>query len=181
MRALGLDPVHDTRRTFDALLSAMSRPGTVQRVPAPADHAVVATLVDHEVTTATEDDRLADPLSDQGRLERAPPTAADIVHAPRGAGWDVSECKRGTLVEPSEGATVVYRVDSLAAGRDDGTTLTLSGPGVDGTTTLSVSVSESELSALAAAQTDYPRGVDAVFAGAERVAAVPRPVTMEGI
>jgi len=157
----------------------MSRPGSVQQVPGPADHAVVATLVDHEVTTATEDDRLGDALSDQGRLERALPSDADIVHAPRRAGWDVRECKRGTLVEPSDGATVVYRVDSVAAGRDDGTTLTLSGPGVDGTTTLSVSVPESELSALAAAQVDYPRGVDAVFAGPESVAAVPRPVTME--
>ena len=179
MRALGLDPVHDSRQTFDGLLSAMSRPGTVHEVPAPADHAVAATLVDHEVTTATEDDRLGDALSDQGRLERAPPTEADIVHAPRGAGWDVRECKRGTLVEPSEGATVIYRVDSVAAGRGDGTTLTLSGPGVDGTATLSVSVAESELSALSAAQADYPRGVDAVFAGSGRVAAVPRPVTME--
>jgi alpha-D-ribose 1-methylphosphonate 5-triphosphate synthase subunit PhnH len=179
VRALGLDPVHDTRRTFDGLLEAMSRPGTVQSVPDPADHAVVATLVDHEVTIATEDDRLADALAGQGRLERAPPTAADVVHAPHQTGWDVRECERGTLVEPSEGATVVYQVESVGRGRDDWTTVTLSGPGVDGTKTLSVSVPASELSALAAAQADYPRGVDAVFAAADRVVAVPRSVTME--
>lgn len=176
---LGLDPVHDTRRTFDGLLEATSRPGTVQSVPEPADHAVVATLVDHEVTIATEDDRLADALAGQGRLERAPPAAADVVHAPHRAAWDVRECERGTLVEPSEGATVVYRVESVGRGRDDGTTVVLSGPGVDGTQTLSVSLPESELSALATAQADYPRGVDAVFAAAARVAAVPRSVTME--
>ncbi|MFW5956271.1 MAG: phosphonate C-P lyase system protein PhnH [Halorhabdus sp.] len=174
-----MDPVHDTRRTFDGLLEAMSRPGTVQSVPDPADHAVVATLVDHEVTIATEDDRLADTLAGQGRLERAPPAAADVVHAPHRTGWDVRECEHGTLVEPSEGATVVYRVELVAAGRDGGTPLTLSGPGVDGTTTLSVSLPESELSALAAAQSDYPRGVDAVFTAADRLAAVPRSVTME--
>ncbi len=179
MRALGLDPVHDTRRTFDGLLTAMSRPGTVQPVPDPADHAVVATLVDHEVTIATESDRLGDALAGQGRLERAPPAEADIVHAPHRAGWNVRECERGTLIEPSEGATIVYRVDSISAGRDTGTSVTLSGPGVDGTTTLSVSLPESELSALAAAQADYPRGVDAVFAAGNRVATVPRSVTME--
>lgn len=179
MRALDLDPVHDTRRTFDGLLEAMSRPGTVQSVPDPADHAVVATLVDHEVTIATEDDRLADALADQGRLERAPPAAGDVVHAPHRTGWDVRECERGTLVEPSEGATVVYQVESVGRGRDDGTSVILSGPGVDGTRTLAVSLPESELAALATAQADYPRGVDAVFAAANRVAAVPRSVTME--
>jgi alpha-D-ribose 1-methylphosphonate 5-triphosphate synthase subunit PhnH len=179
VRALGLDPVHDTRRTFDGLLEAMSRPGTVQSVPDPADHAVVATLVDHEVTVATDDDYLEDTLSGQGRLEHAPPAKADVVHAPHQAGWDVRECKRGTLIEPSEGATVIYRVESLTADGDDGTSVTLSGPGVDGTRRLSMSLPESELSALTTAQADYPRGIDAVFAAADRVAAVPRSVTME--
>jgi alpha-D-ribose 1-methylphosphonate 5-triphosphate synthase subunit PhnH len=180
VRALGLDPIHDTRRTFDGLLDAMSRPGTVHEIPSPADHAVVATLVDHEVTLATEDDRLTDALAGQGRLEGAPPATADIVHARDHTGWDVRECKRGTLVEPSQGATVVYRVDTLAADDiGDGTTLTLTGSGIDGTTTLTVALPESELSALAAAQADYPRGVDAIFATADRVAAVPRSTSME--
>jgi alpha-D-ribose 1-methylphosphonate 5-triphosphate synthase subunit PhnH len=180
VRALGLDPVHDTRRTFDGLLEATSRPGTVHEVPAPADHAVVATLVDHEVTVATEDDRLTEALAGQGRLEPAPPATADVVHARDHTGWDVRECERGTLVEPSRGATVVYRVDAVATGeRTTGTTLTLGGPGVDGTATLTVALPDSELSALATAQADYPRGVDAVFAADDRVAAVPRSVTME--
>ena len=179
MRALDIDPVHDTRRTFDGLLSAMSRPGTVHTVPSPADHAVVSTLVDREVTVATDDDTLRDALLRQGRLDSAPPEAADVVHVPDHAAVDVRECKRGSLVEPSEGATVVYRVETVATGRSDGTTVTLSGPGVDGTRTLSVSLPEAQLSALAAAQSDYPLGVEAVFAAQERLAAVPRSVTME--
>lgn len=180
MRALGIDPVHDTRRTFDGLLAAMSRPGTVQSVPAPADHAVVATLVDHEVSVATDDETLRETLSGQGRLDAAPPEAADIVHARTHTGWDVRDCERGSLVEPSEGATVVYRVDTVAAGtREDCTILSLSGPGVDGAATLSVSLPESELRALAEAQSSYPRGVDAVFAAEQQVAALPRSVTLE--
>ncbi|WP_254761721.1 phosphonate C-P lyase system protein PhnH [Natrinema marinum] len=178
MRALGIDPVHDTRRTFDGLLEAMSRPGTVHAVPTPADYAVVATLVDHEVTLATDDEMLRDALADQGRFEGAPREEADIVHAREYTGWDVRDCERGSLTEPSDGATVVYRVDALED-TDDGPTLSLSGPGVDGTAPLSVALPEAELSALAAAQSDYPRGVDAVFATEDRVAALPRSVTME--
>jgi alpha-D-ribose 1-methylphosphonate 5-triphosphate synthase subunit PhnH len=180
MRALGVDPVHDTRRTFNSLLEAMSRPGAVQTTPTPADYAVVATLVDHEVGLATDDERLGTALAGQGRLEQATHETADIVHARDHTGWDVRECKRGSLVEPSEGATIVYRVESVTADvQDSATTLTLSGPGVDRTATLSVSLPESELRALAAAQSSYPRGVDAIFACDGRVAALPRSVTME--
>lgn len=180
MRALGLDPVQDTRRAFDGLLDAMSRPGTIQSVPAPADHAVVATLVDHEVTLSTADDQLREALTSQGRLAETSPADADVVHARSHTGWDVRECKRGTLVEPSDGATVVYCVETLERGAQTGCpTLGLSGPGVDGAARLSVSLPDAELSALSAAQSGYPRGVDAVFAAEDRVAAVPRSVTME--
>jgi alpha-D-ribose 1-methylphosphonate 5-triphosphate synthase subunit PhnH len=180
MRALGLDPVHDTRRTFRGLLDAMSRPGTVERVPDPADHAVVATLVDHEVTVATDDDRLRETLASQGRLDAAPVTQAAVVHARDHTGWDVRECRRGSLVEPSEGATVVYRVDDIAGdARPDLTTVSLTGPGVDGTTTLAVALPASELEAIGDAQSTYPRGIDAVFAAGDRVAAIPRSVTLE--
>lgn len=172
-----MDPVHDTRRAFDGLLSAMSRPGTPYAVPTQADRAIVAALVDHEVTLATDDSVLEDALADQGRLDPAPTEQADIVHAREHTGWDVRECERGSRVEPSDGATVVYRVDSL--GETAETTLTLSGPGVDGTRELAVDLPETELSAIATAQADYPRGVDVVFATADRVVALPRSVQME--
>ncbi|AUG49319.1 phosphonate C-P lyase system protein PhnH [Haloarcula taiwanensis] len=180
MRALGLDPVHDTRDAFDGLLEAMSRPGTVQSVPSPADQAVVSTLVDHEVTLSTTDETLRDALSDQGRLDAAPPEAADIVHLTGDRDVDVRECERGTLVEPSDGATVVYRVASLAAGAAGaGTTVRITGPGVDGETTLSVSLPAADLAALTDAQSSYPRGVDAVFAADDSLAALPRSLTAE--
>ena len=181
MRALGIDPVHDTRKTFDSLLTAMSRPGTVHTVPSPADHAVLATLVDHEVTVATDDETLRDALSGQGRLDSARPENADIVHVRERTDVEVRECERGSLIEPSDGATVVYRVGTISSGSSDATTVTLSGPGVDGVTEFSVSLPEQELSALAEAQSGYPRGVDAVFAAEDRLAAVPRSVTMEVI
>lgn len=179
MRTLGFDPVHDVRRTFDALLSAMSRPGTTHRVPEPADHAVLAALVDHEVTVATDDDALETALANHGRLDRVGPAEADVVHAPRHSAWDVEACKRGTLVEPSEGATIVYRVDSVSAGNEIGTTLELSGPGVDGTETLSVTLSERDVMALKTAQSEFPRGVDAIVAAPSSVTAIPRSASIE--
>jgi len=180
MRAVGIDPVDGTRATFRALLDAMSRPGTVESAPERADHAVVSTLVDHEVTVATDDDELRSALSSQGRLDAVTPDSADIVHARDHTSFAVTDCQRGSLVEPSNGATLVYAVEDLVATDDaDLTTGTLSGPGVDGTTKLSVALPAAELDAIADAQSDYPRGVDAIFATGERVAAVPRSVSME--
>ncbi len=174
MRALGLDPVHDTRATFRALCGALSRPGTVESAPAPADHAVVATLVDHEVTAAVDDTRLREALERAGRLSPADPAEADVCHAAGVPEWDVRSLSRGTLVEPSEGATVVYRVDDVRSG----TGLTLSGPGVPGERRAAVDLPAAELERLAAAR-EYPRGVDAVFAAGDELLAVPRSTTVE--
>lgn len=181
MRALDINPVHDTRATFRALVDAMSRPGTVQRAATdPADHCVVATLVDHEVTVHTEDADLRDALASEGRYEPADPDAADVVHAHGAPSWDVRDANRGTLVEPSDGATVVYRVASLAAGRDgDATAVRVEGPGVPDERVVSVGLPAAELDALADAQSSYPRGVDAVLAAGDRVAALPRSVSTE--
>lgn len=181
MRALGLDPVHDTRDTFRALCDAMSRPGTVQRTPAsPADHAVAATLIDHEVSTHTDDDELREHLSDQGRLDRATPEAADIVHTHGVPSWDVGSLARGSLIEPSEGATAIYRVESLSSDPESGlTTVSLSGPGVPDTRTVSLGLPTEELEAIAGAQSSYPRGVDVLFTASDRLVAVPRSVSME--
>jgi alpha-D-ribose 1-methylphosphonate 5-triphosphate synthase subunit PhnH len=187
VRALGIDPVHDTRETFRALLDAMSRPGTVERVPAgPADRAVVAALVDHEVSFHTADEKLAEALAAEGRYQPAPPAEAAVVHARDRPDWDVRELRRGSLREPSGGATVVYRVASLAAESEsesaadgDGTAVRLTGPGVPGERVAAVGLAPGELTALAKAQSTYPRGVDAVFAADERLLAVPRSASVE--
>ncbi|MFW5900169.1 MAG: phosphonate C-P lyase system protein PhnH [Halodesulfurarchaeum sp.] len=183
MRALGIDSVHDTRSTFRALCEAMSRPGTIQQTPtAPADHAVVATLVDHEVSFYTADTELRETLASQGRLDDAKPETADIVHSHGVPPWTVTDLTRGSLVEPSEGATVIYRVDGLSStdtDREELTTITLSGPGVQDTRSVAVGLPDEELREIAAAQSTYPRGIEVIFTAADRLVAVPRSAEME--
>jgi len=174
VRGLGLDPVHDTRATFRSLCRAMSRPGTVQSVPAPADHAVFAALADHEVTVHTPDATLRRALDREGRLTEAPPESAHLLHARGCPEWDVRNTDRGSLVEPSDGATVVYRIEDW-----DGTGLTVRGPGVPDERRLEVSLPAAELERFVAASADFPRGVDAVFATEDEIAALPRSATVE--
>lgn len=182
MRALGIDPVHGTRDCFRALVDAMSRPGTVTEAPsAPAAYAVLATLVDHEVSCYSPDERITTALANEGRLTAAAVDAADIVHAPDPASCPVGELSRGSLTEPSDGATVVYGVEKLRAGPEtDGTELILSGPGVPDERRLSVrGFLPADARALSAVQSSYPRGVDAVLTTEREIAAVPRSVDLE--
>jgi alpha-D-ribose 1-methylphosphonate 5-triphosphate synthase subunit PhnH len=194
VRALGIDPVHGTRETFDALVDAMSHPGTVRTAPEPADHAVLATLVDHEVTVATDDDELRESLAAEGRLAAAATGAAAFVHVAgdaAGAADAVRDAPRGALTEPSNGATVVCRVDGLDAdvAPDDPVadrravdyqSLRLAGPGVPGERTLGVAgLTGDVVDAVVEAGSAFPRGVDVVLTTERRVAALPRSIDLE--
>ncbi|WP_440765514.1 phosphonate C-P lyase system protein PhnH [Natronorubrum sp. DTA7] len=180
MRALCLDPVADTRRTYRALVDAMSRPGSLESVSAtPADRAVLATLVDEEVTVRTADDSLGDALAAEGRRREAPIDSARVIHSTGSTEGAIREAPRGTLKEPSLGATVVYRLEELGDGA--ATTVRLEGPGVRGSRTLGVGLPAAELEAIGDAQADYPRGVDVVLTTTDRLACLPRSVTLEVI
>lgn len=182
-----MDPVHDTRAVFQSVMNAMSRPGTIHEIlTAPADHAVLATLVDHEVTLDSRDERICDALAAEGRLTEAPLADADIVHVVPDAEVDLREAKHGTRKEPSAGATVVYRVRHLSASdgssraATDVSMVELSGPGIDGTRSIAIAgLSTTELETIQEAQADYPRGVDVVMTSDSCVAALPRSVELE--
>lgn len=178
MRALGFDPVSDTRTTYRKLVDAMSRPGTIESVTAtPADRAVLATLVDEEVTVCTADNTLSNALAGEGRLQTEPIDSARIIHTVGSTEGSIREAPRGTLKEPSNGSTVVYRVDEL--GKNAPTTVHIEGPGVQGSRTLGVDLPAAEIAAIADAQADYPRGVDVMLTTADELASLPRSVTLE--
>lgn len=178
-----MDPIHDTRECFRAIVDAMSRPGTVAESPTdPADHAVLSTLVDHEVTCFTPDEAIRTALENEGRLTAVEAEQASIVHAPNPNECPVRDLTRGSLKEPSDGATVVYRVAGLESSPDEstGTMLVLSGPGVPERRHLNVDgFTPSDARRLAAAQSSYPRGIDAVLTTNQSIAAIPRSVDLE--
>jgi alpha-D-ribose 1-methylphosphonate 5-triphosphate synthase subunit PhnH len=192
MKALGVDPVHDTRETFRALVDAASRPGTVETTPVgPAAHAVVSTLVDHEVTFCGDDEAVLSALERESRLDEASFETADVVLVDGHTDGRVTDAKRGTLKEPSGGATLVYAVEALTESTDEGDAeprddtvdpleLAVSGPGVPGRRTFGVDgLPPEEVAAIASAQSTYPRGVDVYVAADDRVAALPRSVDVE--
>ncbi len=184
MRAIGIDPVADTQKCFRTLVSAMSRPGTVHETPTnPADHAVLATLVDHEVSCYTTDETIETALANEGRLTEASMAEADIVHATTPTDGDVETLRRGSLTEPSDGATIVYRVTELTpepAAQPAATTLSLSGPGINDEQRLAVEgLPASEAESIATAQSGYPQGVDAIVATDTALAALPRSIELE--
>ncbi len=182
MRALGFDPVGDTQETFRAMVDAMARPGTVQAVPAePADHAVAVTLVDNEVTFHTRDETLASALEAANRLTPAPASEADIVHLKGDRPQALRDASRGTLKEPSDGATIIYRVGAIHdTAREGHVGLRLRGPGVPDERSLGLDgVSADVLDATADANAAFPRGVEVLVTAEQTIAAVPRSATLE--
>lgn len=196
MKALDIDPVHDTRKTFRTLCTALSHPGTIKEVGVtPADHAVVATLVDDELQAQIDDKELTSALDARGRYEAADADEADVIHTRGTPSWDIRDVPRGTLLEPSDGATVIYRVETLttpasssrsAFERDDTINhdvIRIDGPGVPAETdrTVTIGLPPEELDRISTAQSTYPRGVDVIITTAESVLAIPRSVSISRV
>lgn len=170
--------------TFRALLDAMSRPGTVHHLPMPRPDdgvwggalLVLQALLDHEVTFHVVGDQTQphDQLLRRTGARSAPLERADFVLA-RGGGAvaAVEEAREGGFEEPERAATVVLLVDSLGG---NGVALTLSGPGIEATSMLSVEgVPAEAFESLRRRTITFPQGVDAILVDtADHVAAIPR-------
>lgn len=181
------DPVHDSQRTFRAVMNAMARPGTIQAVAGlaaapgplfPVAAAVAVALADYE-TPLWLDAPLA--ASSEVAAYLTFHTGARIVAAPAHAIFalvanpqalpDLAGFASGTDVYPDRSTTLILQVASLT----DGLRLRLEGPGIKGHDTLVVAGLPADISArLTANHALFPRGVDLVLAGPEGVAALPR-------
>lgn len=164
--------------TFRHLLEAFSYPGRVASLgTAPGDTLtmLLATLVDAGVT-------LADPLNqvsadDRRRIDAqlvVPDRARFVVS--QGAHVPDYQPELGTLESPEQGATVIVCIKSL----DEGTRLDLTGPGIDGETTLHVAgmapgwwIQRSRWNA------SFPMGVDLILVAGRRLVALPRTTRIQ--
>jgi alpha-D-ribose 1-methylphosphonate 5-triphosphate synthase subunit PhnH len=179
-------PVEDQQACFRAVLEATSRPGTIVTLAGPAAPpaplggamaAVALTLVDADTPLWLDDAIIAGTAPAWLRFHCgcrivSDPAAASFALAADAASLPpLSRFFAGTDEYPDRGATVVVAVAALGAGE----TLTLSGPGIAGTTTLAVTGLPQGFVAMRAANHRlFPRGVDVILVAGNRLVSLPR-------
>jgi alpha-D-ribose 1-methylphosphonate 5-triphosphate synthase subunit PhnH len=158
----------------------MSRPGKLsvilQGTRDQAYTAILATLLDADVTLADPDGLLEEDTWPMLQANSATPQAADYVLCSGGKPPSFQP-KLGTLPSPEQSATLIIKVDSLSEGEMNHL---LSGPGVDGTTRCALTgldpvwltKRESWVSA-------FPLGVDLLLVDDTTVLALPRTTKVE--
>jgi alpha-D-ribose 1-methylphosphonate 5-triphosphate synthase subunit PhnH len=181
----------DSQATFRVLLDALSRPGSVHRLPdgvvdvdVPAAVLVPLALADLEVDLAVLEPAGPDwaaALAEATGARSAAPERADLVLALRPPRPDeIRGLRRGTPDRPDLACRLVLACDHLDAGGagtpGSAVQLDLTGPGVDGHAALTVAgVPVETLEALVAVNRRFPLGVDTYVVDTDgRVAGLPR-------
>ncbi len=179
------DPVHGAQACFRAVLDAMSRPGIVRTAgtdltpPASlgrATAAVLLTLVDGETVLSLAPDfrPAADWIAFHCGATLAGPNTAAFVLATTLP--DLGTVAQGSDDAPQESATIVLQVASLAGS----TRYRLTGPGIETEAILAIDGLPSDFAKRwAANHALFPRGVDLILCAGDRLAALPRSVSVE--
>ncbi|HEY4042730.1 MAG TPA: phosphonate C-P lyase system protein PhnH, partial [Rhodopila sp.] len=170
---------------FRAVLDAMARPGQVRAVagvsaPAPlcaAAAAVLLTLVDQETPL------WLDPDAEVARSWIAFHTGAPPSVPPVAGGFvmalslpELTALPNGTDEMPETSATVILQVSALESGRR----FLLEGPGLRQPTELRVDGLPNEFVTIwQQNHALFPRGVDLILCAGDRLAALPRSVTVK--
>ena len=177
------DPVLEAQSTFRAILTAMSRPGTLHRVGtrltppaplAPAAAAALLTLADAD-TLVHLDPGLA-PAHDWigfhcGSLITSILTEADFVVARDCP--DLRLLADGSDDGPEAGATLILQIESL----DHGPALCFTGPGIEATAIIrATGLPDDFAERWARNHALFPRGVDIILCAGDRLACLPRSV-----
>lgn len=178
-------PVTDSQSCFRAVLDAVARPGRIYTLAAlvqpppgldPATAAVILTLADAETSIWFDDG--AAPAREWVTFHCGAPgaDAASATFALAVAPVELDDFTAGTDDAPELGATVILQVAALGHGQ----ACTLSGPGIEGRATLMVEgLPDGFTASWAANRARYPRGIDIILCAGNRVAALPRTVTIE--
>jgi alpha-D-ribose 1-methylphosphonate 5-triphosphate synthase subunit PhnH len=178
------------------MLTAMARPGTIQQLQLAAGQSpaasLLAALVDHEVCFCLVNER-AERSAEAETLTRQLAALTGSVPTPvRDADFVVSsgplpaavwgQLRRGTPAYPDRSATVIYVLPAVGILLADMpcAVLTVTGPGIATNQRLLISgLNGEEFAALAAANADFPLGVDVMLADwTGRLACIPRSSTL---
>ena len=140
------DPVFDCQQVFKALMNALAQPGKVFSIQENVKRlggddapfrAVALTLLDNWRSFYVEDaPALAENLRELTYGVPAPLEEADYLFFPRMGepGPVMEKAKPGTLPEPHKSATIFLLADSLTGGE----AFSLTGPGIEGTVTVTL-------------------------------------------
>ncbi len=192
------DPVRDTQAAFRALMDAMARPGTRQVLPAATapgplgagSAAVALTLLDADTALWCDHPLRTPEVEGWLRFRTGAPLVTDpaeadfllVSHA--AAVPPLAGLRRGLPAYPDRSATVIVDVGTLAdaltgAGHPGGgRRLDLTGPGIDGSATLTVGALPPRFADQWAANVaGFPLGVDLILVAGAYVAALPRTTT----
>ncbi len=177
------DPVADAQSCFRAVLDAMARPGQVRTArgvsaPAPlcaAAAAVLLTLADHETPL------WLDPAADPARAWIAFHTGAPIVPAAQARFAialslpDLAALPAGSDEAPEASATVILQVASLVSGHR----FRLQGPGLREPEVVAIDGLPEDFAVIWQQNHGlYPRGIDLILCAGDRLAALPRGVSI---
>jgi alpha-D-ribose 1-methylphosphonate 5-triphosphate synthase subunit PhnH len=181
------DPVDNAQSVFRAVMDAMARPGTAQRLapalapPAPLSRgagAVALALLDYESPFWLDEALAGQPDVAQwlrfhtgAPVARDPKDAAFAFIADPACVPDFDAFAPGTAEYPDRSTTLVLQVADLSgAGM-----MSLRGPGIAGVRNFAICPCPADLVArLQRNHALFPRGLDLLFVTADAVAAIPR-------
>jgi alpha-D-ribose 1-methylphosphonate 5-triphosphate synthase subunit PhnH len=181
---LNLDPiwmVDNQQANYRLLLDAMARPGrrhTLATLPenGPAVLAILATLLDAEVSLADPDNLLHQDDWPMLQVKSAQAEQADYIICNGSRAPDLTP-KLGTLPSPDQSATLILVVDALGEGESH---LQLTGPGIASSNRLMIKGLESQwLQMRENWVCAFPLGVDFILVDDRQVVALPRTTKVE--
>lgn len=177
---------HDIEKTnrenYRSSLRALSRPGEEQSVSPLFGSGILAmasVLLYAEVSffcDSSLDFKLIGALCG---ARSVPQSEADYLFFADPHSAHLQQAKTGSAESPEIGATIILACPGFGAG---GTTVTLSGPGIDGTATRILPVSKDFIAVLKEKNSSFPMGIDLFFIGADnRLLGLPRTTCIEVI
>ncbi len=182
------DPVHEAQGVFRAVMNALARPGTLQAVetgglvppaPLPPTAAAIAlTLFDYDTPVWLDRPLMAsEAVKSFLRFHTGCPIISEPVEAAFALICDplhmipLASFNQGSAEYPDRSTTLV--LTGQAFGKT--TAVTLEGPGIRERQTFATGpVPPVFWDQIAANHRQFPRGVDLVFAGETKIAALPR-------
>jgi alpha-D-ribose 1-methylphosphonate 5-triphosphate synthase subunit PhnH len=181
------DKVLSAQTTFRSVMSAMARPGSVQRIAigAGAPHpmmrgsaAIALTLFDHD-TPIWLDRRMSETpdVTKWLKFHTGAPVIADSSISHFALIGDPSALPAldrfafGSNEYPDRSTTLILQVESLTQGES----FELRGPGIDGTAVVQATIEPADLfERLAINAALFPRGIDIVLVHDDSIVAIPR-------